>query len=126
VRKGHPWTSPRAFAAGRDALTPTQIQDFTARYLEIVDAGLAQNPRNKAPEGVRVKSSVKQTRARNLRQRLDRYPDDTLRFMPDFRVPYTNNRGEHDIRMIKVRQKMSGRVLGVVFWPTRFGISLTN
>ena len=97
-----------AIEAGRDALTPTQIQEFTARYRDIVDAGLAQNPRKKAPEGVKVKGPVKQTRARNLLQRLDRYQEDTLRFMHDFRVPYTNNRAEQDIRMIKVRQKISG------------------
>ena len=57
---------------------------------------------------MKVKGSVKPTRARNLLQRLDRYQDDTLRFMHDFRVPYTNNRAEHEIRLIKVRQKVSG------------------
>ena len=85
-----------------------QLTTFTARYREIVEAGLAENPRHKAPEGVKVQGTVKQTKARNLLERLDRYQSDTLRFMQDFRVPYTNNRAEQDIRMIKVRQKISG------------------
>ena len=51
---------------------------------------------------------MKPTRARNLLQRLDRDQEDTLRFTHDFPVPYINNRAEQDIRMIKVRQKVSG------------------
>ena len=41
-------------------------------------------------------------------ERLDSQRDSVLRFMHDFRVPYTNNRAEQDIRMIKVQQKISG------------------
>ena len=97
-----------AIAAGRDALTEVQLTTFAARYREIVDTGLAENPRRTAPDGVKVKGKVKQTKARNLLERLDRYQSDTLRFMYDFRVPYTNNQAEQDVRMIKVHQKISG------------------
>ena len=41
------------------------------------------------------------------RRLLDRQ-DDYLRFITDWRIPADNNGSERDIRMIKLRQKVSG------------------
>ena len=56
-----------------------------------------------------------QNTAVNLLDRLDAYRDDVLRFTADFNVPFDNNQGERDIRMVKLQQKISGS------WRTKAG-----
>ena len=51
---------------------------------------------------------IKRSKARNLLERLMDFEKETLRFMDEADVPFTNNQGENDIRMTKVHQKISG------------------
>jgi transposase len=44
----------------------------------------------------------------NLALRLREHKEGTLRFLSDPDVPFTNNEAEHDLRMMKLRQKISG------------------
>jgi transposase len=50
----------------------------------------------------------KQSKATNLIGRLRDYKDDVWRFMTQPDVPFTNNLAEQNVRMPKVKQKVSG------------------
>jgi transposase len=78
-----------------------------ARYRKLLVQGYAQNPPPAmAPRDKRAR--CKQTPARNLLLRLDRHRAWVLAFLFDFSVPFDNNLAERDLRMMKVRQKISG------------------
>ena len=52
--------------------------------------------------------TTKQSKSRNLLVRLRDFEDSVLMFMRKTEVPFTNNAGEREIRMSKIRQKISG------------------
>jgi transposase len=91
---------------GMTSLSQVTKQDFERRYRELVQTGMAANPPPQKPTGKRGRP--KKSDALNLLIRLHQYQDMILRFMHDFDVPFDNNRAESDLRMMKLRQKISG------------------
>ena len=59
-------------------------------------------------DGKKKRGRDKKTKELNLLERLRDFENDVLRFMEVDYVPFTNNRGENDIRMTTVQQKISG------------------
>jgi hypothetical protein len=94
---------------GQTALSIRQRNFFLKAYDQLIARGLRANPPPKETDrkpGQRGK--LKQTRARNLLLRLQKYKASVLAFMDDFNVPFDNNQAERDLRMMKVKQKVSG------------------
>ena len=58
--------------------------------------------------GKNGKKSWAKRKGHNLALRLQKFKEDVLRFWHDPDVPFTNNLAECDLRMMKVRQKISG------------------
>jgi transposase len=78
-------------------------------YTAIIAAGKKECPLP-APvaDGKRKRGRIKKSTSRNLLDRLSDFINDTLRFMDNVDVPFTNNLAENNLRMTKVQQKISG------------------
>lgn len=87
-------------------LSKLKIASFQKRYRSILTKGKSECPLDEKIEGKRGRQ--KKSKSRNLLERLIDFEDDTLRFMKNKIVSFTNNQGENDLRMTKVQQKISG------------------
>ena len=99
----------QAKQAGLSALQPQQIVAFETRYWSAVRQGLALHRKLPKIEGSpKARGRQKKRPGHNLLLRFRAYEKETLRFLADFDVPFTNNLAEQDLRMMKVKMKISG------------------
>lgn len=96
----------RAMEMGYSELNPLLFETLDQAYDQIIESALEVHPPPQPIPGKRGKP--KGTKESNILVRLKDFKEEILRFMNDFRVPFDNNQGERDIRMTKVKQKISG------------------
>lgn len=97
-----------AKAEGTKKIPRSARKKFLRRYEKILRAGLRFHATHDPVFKRGARGRAKQTKGKNLLDRLRNFQTEVLRFMNDFRAPFTNNQGEQDIRMNKVKQKISG------------------
>jgi len=99
----------KAVSKAKTRLSANTVANFSSRYDAILKQGFKRCPSQVEPEEQKPKRGrPKQTFAKNLLDRLRDHKEAVLAFMVDFNVPFENNLAERDIRMLKVKQKISG------------------
>lgn len=99
----------KAVSKAKTRLSAKTLTNFSLRYDALLKQGFKLNPNPVAPKEQKTKRGrPKQSFAKNLLDRLRDHKEAVLAFMYDFNVPFDNNLAERDIRMLKVKQKISG------------------
>ena len=85
-------------------MSKKSIDEFEKRYISILDEGLQEYE-----AAIAGKVNIKYyDEERRLLTRLREYVDEHLRFITDFKVPYSNNIAEVGAKYIKRKKKVSG------------------
>jgi hypothetical protein len=90
------------------ALAPNTIKRLEERYDAILLLGESEWHEGRKREKTGPRGRKSKSKAANLGERFRLYKEAILLFLRDARVPFDNNQAERDIRMMKVKQKISG------------------
>ena len=96
-----------AASEGLSSLSEEQLKQFNEQYDEILAQGKAEIPILPAPRKNK-RGKPKRHKSQNLHARLVDHKAEVLGFMNDFFLRFDNNLAERDIRMAKLKQKISG------------------
>jgi len=84
------------------------VERLRTRYDTILIEAEAEAGNPPRPRRPGTRGRVKQFPACNLIRRLREHRNEVLHFLTDRRVPFDNNQAERDLRMPKLKQKVSG------------------
>ena len=91
---------------GKQRLDAAQEQMLMEKYEQLMRLGFCEHPLTEKEAGKR--GVAKKSKTQNLLDRFQRHKEDMVRFMKDFAIPFDNNIAEQAIRMMKIKQKISG------------------
>ena len=97
----------KAVEAGKETLSYYHYHKFDKRYDELIKQAREKNPLPVTAEKKRGRK--KKGKILALVERFDNYKASVCLFIHNFMVPFDNNQAERDLRMIKVKTKVSGR-----------------
>ncbi len=100
-------TCHRVSKRQRKRLTPREYDALRKRYRNLLTRAERELPPIPAKQNGQ-RGRVAKSDAHNLWERLKEHESAVLLFARDSNVPFTNNRAERDLRMSKVKQKVSG------------------
>lgn len=84
------------------------VVEWEARYDAILSQGVKEWSTVLTPEEPLKRGRKKKSKAANLGERFQLFKTAILRFIRDVHVPFDNSLAERDVRMMKVKQKISG------------------
>lgn len=96
----------KAIEKGKNSLSYYHYHKFNKKYDELIGQARKENP---LPETTKKKRGRKKKgKILALVKRLANYKASVCLFIHNFMVPFDNNQAERDLRMIKVKTKVSG------------------
>ena len=95
-----------AIREGRNSLDSRLLSSLKRIYDAIILLAYEENPIPERKPG--QKGKVKRSKILSLIDRLRDYKASVCLFIDNFAVPFDNNQAERDLRMVKVKAKVSG------------------
>ena len=96
----------KAVEKGKDSLSYYHYHKFDKKYDRLIEQARKENPLPETTEKKRGRK--KKGKILALVERLANYKASVCLFIHNFAVPFDNNQAERDLRMIKVKTKVSG------------------
>lgn len=102
------WRTARQARKAKRELAEQEIRELEQQYDDILERGRAEWMQDAVPEKTGPRGRKSKSKAANLGQRFIDHKEAILGFLRDASLPFDNNQAERDIRMVKVKAKVSG------------------
>ena len=96
----------KALLSEEDEVSYYHRHKFYKEYDAIIKTAYEENPLPETP--AKKRGRKKKSKVLNLICRLDNYKESVCLFLKNLCVPFDNNQAERDLRMVKVKTKVSG------------------